>query len=260
MSLRADGGSGRADGVVRVAMWSGPRNISTAMMRAWENRGDCTVTDEPLYAHYLARTGLDHPGRDAVIAAGETDWRKVVDALVGPVPGGKPVWYQKHMVHHLLPHVPRDWITRLRNVLLIRDPRAVVASYVKSRAEVTPEDIGLPQQAALYDALCAAGEPPPVIDAADFLRAPAAHLRALCAWLGIPFTGRMLRWPAGPRDTDGAWAPHWYARVRASTGFEAPRDDPAPPDLSGEPARVADACMPHYERLRAHAVRHPTAA
>ena len=115
---------------LRIAMWSGPRNISTAMMRAWENRGDCAVSDEPLYAHYLAHTGLDHPARDEVIADGETDWRKVVDALLGPAPGGAPVWYQKHMTHHVPPHIGRDWIAGLRNVLLIRDPREVVESFV----------------------------------------------------------------------------------------------------------------------------------
>ena len=235
---------------VRIAMWSGPRNISTAMMRAWENRGDCAVSDEPLYAHYLAHTGLDHPGADEVIAAGETDWRRVVDALLGPAPDARPVWYQKHMAHHLLPHIDRGWIAGLRNVLLIRDPREVVASYVKSRADVTPTDIGLPQQAALYDALCAAGEPPPVIDAGDFLRAPGAFLCALCDWLGIAFTDRMLHWPAGPRDSDGAWAPHWYARVCASTGFE-PAGARAKPSLSGAAAEVAEACMPHYTRLHA---------
>ena len=239
---------------IRVAMWSGPRNISTAMMRAWEHRGDCAVSDEPLYAHYLAHTGLDHPGREEVVAAGETDWRRVVDALLGPAPGGAPVWYQKHMTHHLLPHMDRGWIAGLRNVLLVRDPREVVASYVKSRATVTPDDIGLPQQAALYDALCAAGEAPPVIDAGDFLRAPAAYLRALCAWLGIDFTERMLAWPAGPRDSDGVWAPHWYARVWESTGFEAPeaRDLPV---LAGAAADVADACMPLYRRLHAARMR-----
>ncbi len=234
---------------VRVAMWSGPRNISTAMMRAWEHRGDCAVSDEPLYAHYLAHTGLDHPGRDAVVATGETDWRRVVDGLLGPAPEGRPVWYQKHMTHHLLPHMDRGWIAGLRNVLLIRDPREVVASYVKARAEVTAEDIGLPQQVALHEALCAAGDPPPVVDAGDFLRAPEAYLRALCAWLGIAFTARMLRWPPGPRASDGIWAPHWYARVWASTGFETPEEPPGAPALSGPPAEVAAACMPFYRRL-----------
>ncbi|MGH8028205.1 MAG: hypothetical protein ACREO0_15925 [Pseudoxanthomonas sp.] len=233
--------------VVRVAMWSGPRNISTAMMRAWENRGDCAVSDEPLYAHYLDRTGLDHPAREEVIADGDTDWRRVVDWLQGPAPGGAAVWYQKHMTHHLLPHMDHGWIAGLRNVLLIRDPREVVASYVKSRASVTAEDIGLPQQVALYEELSATGSPPPVLDAGDFLRAPEAHLRALCDWLGIPFTERMLSWPPGPRDSDGIWAPHWYAHVWESTGFEPPTDKQIA--LSGAAAEVAEECRPHFERL-----------
>ncbi|HSD16468.1 MAG TPA: hypothetical protein VLC71_04295 [Thermomonas sp.] len=236
---------------LRVAIWSGPRNISTAMMRAWENRGDCEVSDEPLYAHYLAHTGLDHPGRDEVIAAGETDWRKVVDALSGPAPGGAPVWYQKHMTHHLLPHIDHDWIGTLRNVLLIRDPREVVASYVKSRAHVEADDIGLRQQVELYEELADAGTPPPVIDSGDFLRAPEAHLRALCDWLGLGFSERMLRWPRGPRASDGIWAPHWYAHVWESTGFEMP--EPRAIELGETAQQVADACQPHYARL--HALR-----
>ena len=242
---------------VRVAMWSGPRNISTAMMRAWENRTDCAVSDEPLYAHYLAHTGLDHPARDEIIAEGDPHWQRVVQALLGPAPGAAPVWYQKHMTHHLLPHIDRDWIESLRNVLLIRDPREVVASYVKSRASVTAEDIGLPQQVALYEQLCQAGVPPPVIDAGDFLRAPEAHLRALCDWLGIAFTDRMLHWSQGPRDSDGIWAPHWYARVWQSTGFEPPVEKEI--TLSGQAAAVADECRPHYDRLRAVAWVLPTA-
>jgi hypothetical protein len=233
---------------LRIAMWSGPRNISTAMMRAWENREDCAVSDEPLYAAYLAATGLDHPGRDEVIANGETDWRKAADALLGPAPGGKPVWYQKHMSHHLLPEMDSDWVPGLHNVFLIRDPAEVVASYLKSRATVTPEDIGLPQQGRLFDLLRERlGETPTVIDAGDFLRAPEAHLRALCARLGIAFTPRMLAWPAGPRDSDGVWAPYWYDAVWKSTGFEPwrPRDDV----LTGDALAVADACRPVYERL-----------
>jgi hypothetical protein len=238
---------------LRIAMWSGPRNISTAMMRAWENRGDCAVSDEPLYAAYLAATGLDHPAREAVIAAGECDPARVVAALLGPVPGARPLWYQKHMSHHLLPGMARDWIHALANVLLIRDPREVVASYVKSRATVTPEDIGLPQQARLFDELAErGGVAPPVIDAGDFLRAPEAHLRALCARLGIAFTERMLQWPAGPRESDGIWAPHWYAAVWSSTGFEPWRAREV--KLDGDAARVADACRPAYERLRAHSM------
>lgn len=232
-------------------MWSGPRNISTAMMRAWENRGDCAVSDEPLYAAYLARTGLDHPARDEVIAAGETDWRRVVATLTGPVPGDRPLWYQKHMSHHLLAEMGQDWIDGLSNVFLIRDPSEVVDSYLKSRSRVVPEDIGLLQQQALFERLAdREGVAPPVIDAGDFLRAPAAHLQALCRRLGIDFSERMLDWPAGPRDSDGVWAPHWYAAVWKSTGFEPwrPRDC----QLAADAAAVAEACRPAYERLRAH--------
>ena len=233
---------------LRVAMWSGPRNISTAMMRAWENRDDCAVVDEPLYAAYLKATGLDHPGRDEVIAAGDTDPARVVTALLGPIPGDRPIWYQKHMSHHLLPGMDHEWIHALNNVLLIRDPDEVVASYLKSRATVTPEEIGLPQQGRLFDELSErSGAAPLVIDAGDFLRTPEAHLRALCAQLGIAFSARMLHWPAGPRDSDGIWAPYWYEQVWKSTGFEPWQA--RKPQLDGDAARVADVCRPVYERL-----------
>jgi hypothetical protein len=233
---------------LRLAMWSGPRNISTAMMRAWENRGDCVVSDEPLYAHYLAHTGSDHPGAEEVIAQGETDWRRVVETLTGPLPESQPIWYQKHMSHHLLPHIEHEWIHGLHNVFLIRDPVDVVASYIKSRATVTADDIGLQQEAHLFDEVAQRlGAPPPVIDASEFLKAPEAHLRALCLHLGIAFTDRMLSWPAGPRASDGVWAPHWYAAVWRSTGFEAPHARAAA--LTGEAARAADAARPWYEHL-----------
>lgn len=233
---------------IRIAMWSGPRNISTAMMRAWENRGDCAISDEPLYAHFLHATGADHPARDAVIAAGETDWRNAVADLQGPVPDGKPIWYQKHMTHHLTPEMDRQWIGKLTNVLLIRDPTEVVASYVDRRGTVSPEEIGQPQQLALYEEIATAqGRPPPVIDAGAFLKAPGPHLRTLCRLLGVPFTDRMLHWPSGPRPSDGVWAPHWYARVWQSTGFESPR--PRKPQLHGPAAEVAEACRPIYQWL-----------
>jgi len=246
------------DNPLRIAMWSGPRNISTAMMRAWENRGDCAVSDEPLYAAYLATTGIDHPMREEVIAAGDTDWRGVVDTLLGTVPGGRPIWYQKHMTHHLLPGMlsqesGRNWIAQLANVLLIRDPREVVASYLKARTTVTPDEIGLPQQVELFDMLSAAGTPVPIIDAGDFLRAPEAHLRALCDLFGIEFTERMLHWPPGPRASDGVWASHWYAHVWESTGFEPAASREI--RLSAIGTSVADACMPHYRRLHAQRLR-----
>lgn len=232
-------------GGVRLAVWSGPRNISTALMRSWENRPDTRVTDEPLYAHYLSRTGLDHPGRDAVVAAGETSWPAIVAGLTAPVDG---IHYQKHMSHHLLPDLPRDWIAELTNVLLIRDPAQVVASYVRSRADVAAEDLGLAQQVELLDRLGA-----PVIDAADFLRDPEGHLRWLCDFAGVGFTDRMLRWPAGPRESDGVWAPYWYDAVLASTGF-APYV-PRRVVLDGAARVAAERSRPHYDRLYEARVR-----
>lgn len=239
-----------------IAAWSGPRNISTAMMRSWENRGDCQVDDEPLYAHYLQATGADHPAREAVIAAGDTDWRRVVARLTGPLPDGAAVWYQKHMTHHLLPGMDSGWVHGLTNLFLIRDPALVVASYVKSRSRVVPEDIGLLQQQRLFAEVAERlGRAPPVVDAERFLRAPEWHLRTLCGHLGLPFTARMLHWPAGPRASDGVWAPHWYDAVWKSTGFEPwrPRSVQLPPAL----AAVADACRPAYDALLAHALQPP---
>jgi hypothetical protein len=239
---------------VRIAMWSGPRNISTAMMRSFEARGDTAVVDEPFYAAYLHRTGLDHPMREAVIASQSIDHRAVEAMLLGPVPGGKPVWYQKHMTLHMLPGFSLDWMARVRNAFLIRDPRAVLASYALKRAMVTSSDIGFVQQRELFeregDRLGAA---PPVVDAADVLENPGATLERFCAALGIPYAPSMLRWPAGRRATDGVWAPAWYLSVERSTGFEPQAlrpDTPLPPHLQA----LADEAQPHYEALRSHRI------
>jgi hypothetical protein len=239
--------------VVRVAMWSGPRNISTAMMRAWENRPDTVVVDEPLYAAYLARTGLDHPGRDEVLAAQPTSLDEAVATLSAPLPEGRTVHYVKHMAQHVDIGSDATWTEAFRNVLLIRDPAEVVASYVRAREACEPEDIGLLQELWLLEGWQAAGHEVPVIDSADFLRDPEAHLRWLCDWLGIGFTERMLSWPPGPRDSDGVWAPYWYDAVLASTGFEPYR--PREVHLSPHDAAVAEACRPAYDALRALRVR-----
>jgi hypothetical protein len=229
-------------------MWSGPRNISTALMRSWENRPDTVVVDEPLYAYYLNETHLNHPARDEVIAAGEPDWRRAVDALLGPVDAA--VFYQKHMTHHLLPGLPRGWIGQLTNVLLIRDPAEVVASYTRSRTDVEPADIGLLQQVELFDDLDGA---PQIIDAADFLQAPRPYLQALCDLVGVRFDEAMLSWPAGPRDSDGVWARYWYDAVWRSTGFEPYR--PRAVHLAGHAAHVAEVCRPAYEYLHERRLR-----
>lgn len=233
---------------VRVAMWSGPRNISTAMMRAWENRGDTAVWDEPLYAFYLHRTGIQHPGAGEVIAAGDTDWRKVVAALTGPVPEDKLVYFQKHMTHHMLDEVDRGWLAQMRNCFLIRDPREVIASYARTRPEVTVSDIGVLQQSEIFEhARRTSGAPPLVVDSRDVLQNPRAMLTALCTALGIPFSEQMLSWPAGPRSSDGVWARYWYDAVNASTGFS-----PYVSKAHTLPRRLeslAEECEPHYRNL-----------
>ena len=233
---------------LRIAMWSGPRNISTAMMRAWENRGDTAVWDEPLYAFYLARTRIEHPGAEEVIAAGETDWQRVVAALTGPVPGGKPIFFQKHMTHHLLDEVDRQWLAEMRNCFLIRDPREVIASYARTRPEVTLGDVGVLQQAEIFAFVRGLGGTSPLIlDSRDVLEDPRGLLGALCAALDVPFSDRMLSWPAGARSSDGVWARYWYDAVYASTGF-APYVSKAH-TLPRRLEPLAEECEPHYRKL-----------
>ena len=235
---------------IRICMWSGPRNISTAMMRSFENRSDCAVSDEPFYAAYLAETGLDHPMRDEVLASQPTDWRAVATHLAGPAPGGAKVWYQKHMTHHMLDGFGLDWADGAVNAFLIRDPARVLASYVVKRGEVTLADIGVERQRELFEREAdRLGAPPPVVEGRDVLADPAATLGRLCAALGVAFDPAMLAWPAGPRDSDGVWAPAWYDAVERSTGFGPPPDETAPPALTDDLRRIAEAARPHYERL-----------
>jgi hypothetical protein len=219
---------------LRVAMWSGPRNISTAMMRSFGNRPDTFVTDEPLYAHYLVQTRLPHPGADETIATQENDWRKVVAWLAGPVPEGKGVWYQKHMAHHLLPQIETDWLDRVTNCFLIREPREMVTSLLEFIPHPTLRDTGLPQQWEIFQRVRdRTGKTPPVVDSADVLRDPRGVLTRLCKAVGIEFTDAMLSWPPGPRVTDGSWAKHWYAKVEQTTSFGPyrPKDVDVPASL-----------------------------
>ena len=237
---------------LRLAMWSGPRNVSTALMRSWGNREDTVVVDEPFYAHYLAVTGRPHPGREQVIAYHETDWRRVVATLLAPLPEGVGIFYQKQMAHHLLPDMGREWLSGLSHAFLIRDPRAMLASLSEKLESFTLPDTGLPQQVEIFEHVAeTTGQAPPVVDSADLLAAPEAVLRRLCDAVAVPFTERMLAWPPGRRDTDGIWAPWWYARVEESTGFEPPPAK-APAPLTTELRAIEEQCRPLYDKLWRH--------
>lgn len=229
-------------------MWSGPRNISTALMRAWSSRPDTVVCDEPLYAYYLLKSGLDHPGRDEVIAQHETDWRTIVAWLTGPIPDGKIIFYQKHMAHHLLPEIDRSWLQRLTHCLLIRHPADMLTSLTKFLRSPRLEDTGLPQQIEILRLIeSSTGKAPIVIDARDVLEGPRRMLTLLCGELGVDFLESMLSWPTGRQPTDGVWARHWYAAVEQSTGFEPyrPKAEPVPQRLQP----LLEECLPCYETL-----------
>jgi len=240
---------------IRIAMWSGPRNISTAMMRSFGARPDTAVVDEPFYAAYLLHTGLSHPMREEVIASQPNDWRDVVAGLLGRIPQGRAVCYQKQMTHHMVPAFGRDWLAQVRNAFLIRDPAAVLASYVVKRGEVTLADIGIVEQRELFEQEAERlGRAPPVVEGADILADPARMLARLCAALGLAYTDAMLHWPAGRRDSDGVWAPAWYDAVERSTGFEKPSVRGVA-KLDSDHQRIADAARPHYEALARHKLR-----
>jgi len=233
---------------LRLAMWSGPRNISTAMMRAWGNRDDTAVVDEPLYAHYLFHSKKEHPGAAEVIATGPSDWRHAVSQLTGPIPGGKAIYLQKHMTHQLLPHIDRDWLGQVTNAFLIRNPREVITSFIKIVRQPVLEDVGFAQQADIFTWVRNhTQKTPPVVDAKDVLDNPRRILGLLCDALGVRFQEAMLSWAPGLRPTDGVWAPHWYKEVETTTGFRqyTPKSDQVPQALDGLYRR----CLECYERM-----------
>ena len=218
------------------------------MMRAWDNRNDTVVIDEPFYAYYLKATGVNHPGADDVIATGQTDWRKIVAQLTGQPASGKRIFFQKHMTHHLLPEIDREWLGAVTNCFLIRDPREVINSYVKKREDPALEDLGFVQQADIFDFVGKRTTAvPPVLDARDVLENPERALRLLCEAVGVEFSNSMLSWPPGLRETDGTWARHWYGEVAKSTSFQ-----PYHRTASEVPVRlrqIYQRCCECYQRL-----------
>ena len=241
---------------IRIAMWSGPRNLSTAMMRSFGSRPDTFVSDEPFYGAFLKSTGTDHPMSADVIAAMDCDWGSVVASLRGPVPDGSPVWYQKHMWHHMVGPVTYEAFDGFNHAFLIRQPERMIASYLRKRETAAFEDFGLERQADFFERESdRLGHAPPVIDANDLLADPRGVLSQLCDSLEIPWSDAMLGWEAGRRETDGPWAPHWYAAVEASTGFGPPETDAMA--LPDDARQIAERCRPYYERLARHRIRPP---
>jgi len=237
----------------RIAMWSGPRNLSTAMMRSFGSRADTFVSDEPFYGCFLETTGAPHPMRGETIAAMDCDWKSVMAALRGDPPDGKPIWYQKHMWHHMAGPVGYDDFAGFTHAFLIREPERMIASYLRKRETAVFEDLGLERQAEFFDREAERlGKAPPVIDAQDVLVNPESMLSKLCGALNIPWDPAMLGWAPGRRDTDGAWGAHWYNAVENSTGFGPAETEPV--NLPAEAQRLADRCGPFYERLAAHKI------
>jgi len=231
-------------------MWSGPRSISTALMRSFENRMDTFVTDEPFYAHYLKNTGIDHPFSEEVIAANNTDWKQISDEITGPIPNGKEIWYQKHMAQHNLPGMELKWIEKLQNCILIRHPRDVIISYSHKYEITSISQLGYPQQIILFNILRDSQFPPLILDAGDVLKNPKGMLKLFCEKLHIPFNAKMLSWPAGKRESDGIWGEHWYSQVEASTGFHQYVDKKT--DIPLKYQTLFNDCLDSYQQLYSH--------
>ena len=242
------------DNILRIAMWSGPRNISTTLMRSWESRSDTFVTDEPFYAYYLSATGRNHPGKEEVIASQQTDWRLVADWLTDSPQNGYSVWYQKHMAQHFLPEMEKEWTSGLMNCFLIREPREVLLSYTAKRENVSLPEIGYCQQLELFEyEKEKTGQVPPVLDSRDVLENPKRMLSLLCERVGVDFSERMLSWPAGRRETDGVWAKHWYDRVEKSTGYLPYKKKTV--DLPDELLPLCKEATEYYEVLKANRLK-----
>ena len=234
--------------VTRIAMWSGPRNISTALMRAWENRADTAVVDEPFYACFLTATGIVHPMQAEVLAHQSSIWQDVVkQQLQKPLRPPQTIQYQKHMAQHMMVDIDQSWFASLKHAFLIRHPADVVASYSEKRETVAAVDLGFAQQKELYDKALKLGNEPPVIDSRDVLKNPERCLRALCTELGVSFNTNMLHWPPGLRDSDGVWADHWYNKVKESTGFESYTAKTY--TLTHQEQSIVNECLPYYQAL-----------
>jgi len=237
-----------------IAMWSGPRNLSTAMMRSFGNRADTSAMDEPFYGAYLAASGADHPMREEVLAAMECDPDAVARQCLGPF--ATPFCYQKHMPHHMLEGFPLDWAAKATNVFLIRHPRRVLASYARKTENVAEADIGYRRMLEIDRHITElTGRQSVVVASEDILADPEGMLSALCAAIGMDFDPAMLSWEAGPRPEDGVWGAHWYDAIWKSTGFSTPESTALPADLPDHLKAIEAEALPAYETMAARRIR-----
>jgi Sulfotransferase domain len=237
---------------VRIAMWSGPRNISTAMMRSFSSRSDCHVTDEPFYGAYLKTTGEPHAMAAEIMSDMDVDWQSVAATMRGPIPDGKALWYQKHMSHHMEGPISVDDFPEHRHVFLVRDPDLMVASYRQKNDLRDAKQLGFERLVEYHDRVSAQmGRPAPVVDSNHMLSNPERGLRALCEAIGIAWDPAMLGWPKGRHSSDGIWASHWYNAVWNSTGFGQPT---APSELTIQEQQIADQCRPYYDALTRYCI------
>ena len=236
-----------------ICLWSGPRNVSTALMYSFAERPDTRVVDEPLYGHFLRVTGTVHPGRDEIMARVDCDGDRVMQTLLAESPGNPDVLFLKQMAHHLV-DVDRRFLERTKNIFLIRDPEQMLPSLTIQLPNAGLADTGLKMQWELYEELVAAGQSPAIVDSRELLLNPAEILRQLCEHLDIPFFETMLSWEAGVREEDGVWAPHWYDAVHKSTGFSTYRHKD---DFPAHLAPLLAECAPWYEKLYDRAFRAP---
>ena len=237
----------------KIAMWSGPRNISTALMRSFENRPDTEVIDEPFYAFFLKHTKIKHPIYNEVIDTYDSSWDKVANRLIGANPNNNNVWYQKLMTHHWVNNESLDWTKNVTNCFLIRDPKKVIKSYLKIHKDINPDLIGLPQQLHIFKYIMSkTNKIPLVISSEDILKNPKLMLEKLCNLLGIPFLEQMLEWPKGPRESDGIWGGYWYKNVVKTTSFAKPLhlEEEFPDDYNA----LLNECMNYYNEIEKYKI------
>ncbi len=237
--------------IKRICLWSGPRNMSTAFMYSWAQRPDTVVVDEPLYGYYLQKTGVDHPGREEIMAAMDCDRDRVVAQMTSGIYPA-PLVFFKHMAHHMV-EVDYHMMAPLHNLFFIRSPRQVLTSYAQVITHPVSEDVGIEKQYELYRFATEKGYKTWVLDSGQLLQSPSLVLQKLCAAMEIPFYPEMLHWQPGARPEDGVWARYWYANVHRSQGFAPQKEDnrPLPPHL--EP--LCQKLQPVYEQLLEVSIR-----